>query len=221
MKPLYIIEEAIQALRSNALRSFLTIIGIVVGIFSVTAMLGLGQGLSNNILERFSAFSSGDINVSGALTLEDFNWIKSQQYVASAVGAQTLSSVKVIADNTSFSPSVKTEYGDYEKVASLKMVSGKAFDFTDPNVSDHVALVDEGFVDAVKTKNNIDISSGVVSLNGQQFAIIGVTKAAEAVLAAEQMVILSFHTKQRSAYSQTQVTFLPLASTLLTSSITR
>ena len=51
MKTRFLIKESLQALRHNVLRSLLTIIGIIVGIISVTAMLGLGSGLSNNITE--------------------------------------------------------------------------------------------------------------------------------------------------------------------------
>lgn len=176
MKILYIIEESVQSLQSNILRSSLTIIGIVVGIFSVTAMLALGQGLSTNILDRLSSFSSGDITVSGMTTQADLEWIKNQGYVASALGTKNINGVTTIVTESSFSPSVKVVLGDYDKVIGLKLVSGEAFDFNDANYDKHAALVDEGFVDAVKTENGTDISSGIISLNGQTFTVIGVVE---------------------------------------------
>ena len=81
MNIFYILEEAIQALRSNLLRSLLTIIGIVVGIFSVTMMLALGAGLSSNILDRFNSFVSGDITIVGEMSKTDLAWVKEQTYV--------------------------------------------------------------------------------------------------------------------------------------------
>lgn len=174
MKFRYIIEEAIQALRSSALRSFLTIIGIVVGIFSVTAMLALGAGLSQNILGRFQSFTSGDITVNGSLSQTDLSWIKSQGYVSGAFGSRNITGATVIAAGTSFSPSVQTVLGDYAKVKALKMVSGTTFDFTDPHFADHVVLIDQGFVAAIQKETGQDISNGFVTLSGQKFTVIGV-----------------------------------------------
>lgn len=174
MKFRYILEEAVQALRSNALRSLLTIVGIVVGIFSVTAMLALGAGLSGNILERFQSLASGDITVTGDLTAVDFAWMQNQPYVAGVLGTQSISNVDVIAFGSDFDARVQTYVGDYERVKKLTLVSGTSFDFTNATFTDAVVLVDEGFVAAVKAETGQDISEGVITLNGQKFTVIGV-----------------------------------------------
>ena len=176
MKIRYIIEEAIQALRSNALRSLLTIIGIVVGIFSVTAMLALGEGLSQNILNRFSSFIAGDITVNGEVTLRDLSWIHDQKYVKAVLGARGIQNTSVLAFGESFSPTIQITLGDYKIVKKLTLVSGTAFDFTSPTYSEHVALIDEGLVATIKTKTNQDITNGVLTIGGQKFTVIGVMK---------------------------------------------
>lgn len=175
MKLFYIIEEAIQSLRYNTLRSFLTIIGIVVGIFSVTAMLALGAGLSQNILQRISSFSSGDITVSGDVTMEDLAWLRDQKYVKGVLGSRT-SSGNIIAFSTQFSPQIGVSFGDYATVKTLELVSGSAFDFSSSTLSDKVALVDEGLVASIKTKTNQDITGGPITIGGQKFSVIGVMK---------------------------------------------
>mgnify|MGYP000958950802 FL=1 len=75
MKFGFLLKEAIGALRSNFMRSSLTIVGIIVGIFSVTSMLAIGEGVSTGIMDRFSAFGSGDISIQGELLVDDYNWI--------------------------------------------------------------------------------------------------------------------------------------------------
>lgn len=175
MKFFYIIEEAIQSLRSNTLRSFLTIIGIVVGIFSVTAMLALGAGLSQNILQRIHSFTSGDITVSGDVTMADLVWLKEQKYIKGVLGSRTTSG-DVIAFSTQFSPQIGIAYGDYATVKTLDLVSGTAFDFSSSTFRDQVVLVDEGLVAAIKTKTNQDITNGSITIGGQKFTVIGVMK---------------------------------------------
>lgn len=174
MKTRFLIFEAAQALRSNALRSSLTIIGIVVGIFSVTTMLALGAGLSSNVLDRFSSFTTGDITVSGDLSQADIAWIADQPYVSGVLANQSASNVTAIAGGASFNPSVSTALGDYENVGSLTLVSGERFDFTDASYDAYVALVDEGFVETVEEETGVDISAGMITLNGQRFTVIGV-----------------------------------------------
>jgi putative ABC transport system permease protein len=174
MNPFNIFKEALQALRSNALRSALTIIGIVVGIFSVTAMLALGEGLSGNIEERFNAFTSGDITVVGDITEQDFDWLHSRDYASVVVGFQSANGVETIFAGSDFSPSVQTILGDYEAVTGFELISGVSFDFTDSDFNERVAVVDEGFIESVETGAGTDASAGIVILNGQRFTIIGV-----------------------------------------------
>jgi len=120
MNPFNIFKEALQALYSNALRSALTIIGIVVGIFSVTAMLALGEGLSGNIAERFNAFTAGDITIVGDITEQDFNWLQDRPYASVVVGFQDASTVETIMAGFDFSPSVQTILGEYEAITGFE-----------------------------------------------------------------------------------------------------
>lgn len=170
----YIIEEAIQALRSNFLRSFLTIIGIVVGIFSVTMMLALGAGLSSNILDTFDSFVSGDITIVGDLTSVDLDWVSDQRYVEAAVATQEVRDVSVTVFGEVFSPSLSLAVGDYDGVVGLTFVSGTGFDFSDPLLADRVAIVDEGFVTAVQDEVGENVASSSISIGGQLYTVVGV-----------------------------------------------
>lgn len=173
-----IIKEALQGLRSNALRSSLTIFGIVVGIFAVTAMLALGEGLSNNILDRFNSFSTGDITVSGELRYDDLEWIKNQKYVADIVGIQNISNANIVINDTSFSPNVRTYIGDYDEVQGAEIVSGELFDFRDREFESREVIIDEGLFERVQEETNTDISTGRITINGQTFDVVAVIEGA-------------------------------------------
>ncbi len=156
------------------LRSTLTIVGIIVGIFSVTAMLALGEGLSGNILNRFNSFVTGDITVSGVLTRDDLAWIKGQQNILGALGTRNIQNAKVVAFDKSYSPSVKMSLGDYDEITKLTFVSGGPFDFSDAHFAEHVAIVDQGFVNAVLKGSSATVASSTIIINGQSFAVVGV-----------------------------------------------
>lgn len=176
MSTRFIISESIHGLRTNALRSLLTIIGIIVGIFSVTAMLALGEGLTQNVLARLSAFSQGDVSISGTLTTEDLGWINNQMYVANALGTQSISSSSALIANESFSPTIQSVVGDYQKVQSFSIVTGEVFDFINASLSDMVAVVSETFDTAVREKTGISAYGQRLRINGQIYEVIGVIK---------------------------------------------
>lgn len=177
MKFRFLVTESLQALRSNWLRSFLTIIGIVVGIFSVTAMLALGAGLSSNVLDRFSSFASGDITVSGEVTYRDFSWIKDQPYVKNSLASLPVNNTDVIAFGTDFSPTVQSVMGDYEAVQSYDIVSGDVFDWSDPHYSESVAVVSDGFADSVEEETDRSVLGEEITVGGVKYTVIGVIEA--------------------------------------------
>jgi putative ABC transport system permease protein len=52
------ISTSIKSLRSNKLRSFLTMLGVIIGVFSVVSLIALGRGFQNYIEDQFNALGS-------------------------------------------------------------------------------------------------------------------------------------------------------------------
>ena len=74
---------ALRALRGNKFRTALTLLGIVIGVFSVTAMLGVAEGVRREILDAFRQLGGASITVlpqfgeeSTPLTLDDAEAIR-------------------------------------------------------------------------------------------------------------------------------------------------
>jgi len=177
MKIRFLISESFQALRSNFMRSFLTIIGIVVGIFSVTAMLALGEGLSENVLNRFSSFATGDLTVSGQINYTDYQWINEQPYVAKSLASLSVNGAKVIAFGTDFSPSTQAVIGDYQGVQNYTIVEGDVFDWQDINFDEPVVVVSNGFADKVKEDTGQSVLNQEITIGSQKYKVIGVLEA--------------------------------------------
>ncbi len=85
-------KNAVRALRANMLRSFLTLLGIVIGVGSVITMLAIGDGAKQQVIEAISSFGANLMNINpgaggnqrggdrgtGSLTLEDIQAINEQ-----------------------------------------------------------------------------------------------------------------------------------------------
>ena len=79
--------SAMRALRGNKLRTALTLLGIIIGVLSVTAMLGVAEGVRRSIMENFTDLGGVRLTVSPssnqneqgeALTLQDAAAIREQ-----------------------------------------------------------------------------------------------------------------------------------------------
>ncbi len=177
MKTKFLLQEAVQALRSSVLRSLLTIVGIVVGITSVTAMLALGAGLSANVLDRFTSFATGDVTVSGEVTMADVSWIRSQPYVTDVLGTLSVSGADVLYQDSDYSPTVQAVVGDYVSLQSVEVVSGDLFDFNDAEYRESVAVVSDGFADSVLEDTGVSVLGDTITIGGQRFTVIGIIES--------------------------------------------
>ncbi len=195
MKYLFLFREAFQALRGSLLRSFLTVIGIVVGIFSVTAMLALGAGLTSNVLDRFSSFAQGDISISGDITFADFDWMKAQPYVQTILGTQTIRDVTVVANNEDFKPTIQTVVGDYKTVTKFTLQNGDTFDFTDRDFNEYSAVVSNGFADRVLADTKQPIFGQSIVVGGQKYTVVGVIESSSMTFTrGDGLVLLPYNT---------------------------
>jgi putative ABC transport system permease protein len=77
MSVLELLRLAFSRLRTNRLRAALTMLGVIIGVASVVALVGVGQGTTSNITNRLNSLGTNLLTVSptgrtsGTLTLDD------------------------------------------------------------------------------------------------------------------------------------------------------
>lgn len=180
MKVTFLIQEATQTLRANKLRSSLTIIGIVVGIFSVTAMLALGEGLQQNILGRISSFSQGDVSVQGPLSRADFTYIEQAPFTDVALGTLSIGSTDVVFFGEDLNASVASVLGDFERVQPFTVLEGTPFDFTDVALEEHSTVATKGLDDAAFKATGQHLLDQVITIGSQQYTVVAIIDLASA-----------------------------------------
>ena len=55
---------ALKNIRTSKMRTFLTMLGIIIGVMAVIVIVGLGNGLSNYVTESFSSMGTNTLTVS-------------------------------------------------------------------------------------------------------------------------------------------------------------
>lgn len=157
-------------------RSFLTVIGIVIGVFAVSMMLALGQGVKDLIQKQFQAFSSGDVSIwaeNDPITTKDLAWIEEQPYTTSVI-AITQKYTNITTDGKTFQPEVKFVLGPFENIRNLKIISGSLFDWNDAELQNQIVVVDKRFSEQFEKKTGRPVFPGTLTIRGQRFTVQGV-----------------------------------------------
>ena len=184
---------AIRAIAANKLRSFLTMLGIIIGVASVIAMLAIGQGSKKSIQANISEMGSNMIMIrpgqdkgpGGArqdasdmqtLKLKDYETLKENSKYLAAISPSVNSSGQFIFGNNN-TPS--TLYGistDYLEIRQLKVQDGEMFTAEDIKSSAKVCLIGKTVADNLFT-NGEDPVGQVIRFNKIPFRVVGVLKS--------------------------------------------
>ncbi len=120
------LKMAVSNIRANKMRSFLTMLGIIIGISSVILIMSLGNGAKNVITDEMAGIASGQIALytyddtgSYYITNEDIEAIK-----------ENVSGIKAVNSYMYVDGSTTTKKGDFQVSGSGQMASYQYFSNT-------------------------------------------------------------------------------------------
>ena len=179
---------ALRALLSHRLRTFLTMLGIIIGIASVVSVVALGQGAQQSTLERISSIGTNTINVlpgAGAadrrrdairtLVPADAAAIAAQSY-ADSVTPQVAASAQVRFRNVSAGGQAQGVGPDYFRVNNRSFIEGGAFDAASVASLAQEAVIDSKARDTLFV-NGEDAVGQVILVGNVPLRVIGVVEA--------------------------------------------
>jgi putative ABC transport system permease protein len=188
------IKIAFQALALNKLRSFLTMLGIIIGVGAVVAMLSIGTGAQQMILQNVQDIGSNLIIVTPGtrdqergfeqmfgtvpqdqLKIEDAEAIKNEASLIEGVIPVVLRSsiASYMGKNTMVSTYASTE--EALQVYNFEMDKGSFYTASDVANSSNVAVLGQTVVDNLFGRR--DPIGEIIKLDNQNFRIIGTIKS--------------------------------------------
>lgn len=186
------ISSAFNSVFSNKMRTFLTMIGIIIGVASVIIITSLGNGMKGTIEQNFEMlnakalqimpnWSSNDLTSKDVVTLNDSETIRGHSEVkyASAV-VQGVGKVKLKnPSEEEFTSIVGTEVDfSYMQKNYFDLVYGRVYTQREDDIKAKVCVIDENL--AFKIFGRRDVTGEIISLNLQgkdyDFEVVGVTK---------------------------------------------
>ena len=151
------------ALLRNKMRAFLTMLGIIIGVASVIAMLGIGQGSKQSIREQMSGMGTnlvfvmpgsqqrggvqmGPSNMQ-SLTMDDVTAIAKECPHVAAVSPEVRSSGQVVAGNKNWPSTIYGGNVAYMGIKKIEVADGRLFTDKEVHAMAKVCLVGQTVVD--------------------------------------------------------------------------
>ena len=188
MNVLPTLKTAMRALARNKLRSFLTMLGIVIGVGAVVAMVAIGQGAKASIqsaIEKMGAnmmillpgsssaggIRWGDSSVT-TLTPEDAAAIQRECPAVAAVSPHVRFSAQVVNGDRNWSTTIEGASPEWEEIRSWPAASGAYFTAQDVRGATKVCLLGKTVVKWVFGEE--DPVGRMVRIRGLPFKVLGV-----------------------------------------------
>jgi putative ABC transport system permease protein len=190
---LELVHSALTALRSNKVRTALTMLGIVIGIMSVILITALANGAKSKINSQFNSLGTGVVSVisgkqsesgistdgassKATLTYEDAKFLKDKAGLSNLQGVSGViqSSLTIKSSDKSEPNTVIGVQPDYAIVQNVLMKTGEFITSEDEASQSRVAVLGPEAVAAYFGKD-VDPLGRELTIDGKDFVVKGVT----------------------------------------------
>lgn len=201
MKILNILLSAFRALQRNKMRSFLTMLGIIIGVGAVIAMLAIGQGAEYSVKEQIAALGTNVLMVypgaqqqagvrsaAGAattLTEDDALAISKECPAVQYISPGSMAGGQVIAGNLNWSTGIQGVGTDYLEIRQWPIEYGEFFTDQDVKAAAKVCILGRTVADNLFPESSpVDQT---VRIRSVPFKVVGVlTKKGQNAMGQDQ-----------------------------------
>ncbi|MTI80406.1 MAG: FtsX-like permease family protein [Firmicutes bacterium] len=186
---------ALEGVRNNKLRSFLTTLGIVIGIAAVIAVIAIGEGgkamiigemekFGTNIYQIYPNYRDGEYTKPRDFTKEDVEVIKKISPEVKWLSPMKYSRGEIRSSLGKKNARIIGTTADYKLIRSVELARGRFFNEEDDAVGRRVVVLDEKLGEEIFGRDN-PVGQRVMLWNSQPALVIGVIKARESQLGME------------------------------------
>jgi putative ABC transport system permease protein len=182
-----ILKVAVRALKRNALRSLLTLLGMIIGVGTVIATTSIGNGAKAQVEARIAALGqnvlmvlSGSVNrggfsmgfgSAGTLTQGDFDAVRREVSGVAGASPEVRSNAQIAYGNQNINTQVMGVGEDYVSVRSWQFSSGENFTEVDVRNANKVCLI--GKTTSETLFGDGDPVGQIIRIKSAPFTVVG------------------------------------------------
>jgi putative ABC transport system permease protein len=218
LKMYQLIKMAIKSIVTNKIRSFLTMLGIIIGIASVIILVAMGQGSTQSVQNSIESMGTNLITVNitagqnKEVSNDELNELKTKPGIKDISPTISSGNTNISAGGQTATTTVQAVEPNYETIKNTPVQSGRFIDQDDLDNRYYSAVV--GIDVATELFNSTDVIGQTVNVNGIPFNIVGVLKSQGTSTngSADDTILLPLTTAQRLLKSTQIKTFYVEAS---------
>jgi putative ABC transport system permease protein len=209
---------ALRAISRNLMRSFLTILGIVIGIAAVTTLVAVGKGATKSVSDQIASMGTNQLivvpgqgfgpgaTVAPNFKMSDFEAMKSQLASVQAIAPIATKSLKVVHQANNWATTVTGTTNDYFAVANWQLSAGRTFNDAEERAGKAVCVVGE----TVRKKlfETQDLLAAEIRVGNMTCEVIGLLKSkGQAAMGQDQddVIVMPLRTVQRRLAGTTDI----------------
>ena len=210
---------AIRSLISHKLRTFLTALGIIIGVASVISMISIGEGARQQTLSTISKFGTNIITIKpgnkksrhvstgkvDTLMLKDATFIEQNVPLITGVAAQVYRSAQLKFRNKNTNTTVRGTGKNYRRLANFEMQKGRYFNQQEINVAKRVCVLGATVVKNLFAGANA--LGETIKVDGKNFMVIGMTepKGALSWFDPDDQIFIPVSTAQKRVFGMNHI----------------
>lgn len=166
-----------HAVVSNKLRSFLTMLGIIIGVMALIVLVSIANGATSSVTDQISSMGSSYLTVTitddkgNPLRLKELSDFCEPEEVDEVAPVSWTS----VTAKTSYSNGTMTltgTTGSYADIQGLELFSGRFLKQTDIDNNSYVVVITKDT--ATELLGRVDAVGESIKLNGKSFLVVGV-----------------------------------------------
>ena len=179
-----LLKVAINAILSNKFRSFLSMLGIIIGVAAVIIMMGIGQGSKQSVRAELSKMGTNlrggvrrDPSSMQTLKMADYQSLLSDATLVTHISPEVTSSGQVIYGANNTTTSLYGESPEYLDIKLWTVEEGDCFNEEDVKKSAKVCVVGRTIVKELFGDKDAPCVGKTIRFKSIPFRIVGVLKA--------------------------------------------
>ncbi|TDT63715.1 putative ABC transport system permease protein [Fonticella tunisiensis] len=193
---------AATSIWANKMRSFLTMLGIIIGISSVIVLVGIGEGTRKQVQNQIEKLGTNliTVNLTGrrnvGLSNSEIEELKTKPGIKS-IAPSLQSSVNLKAGTKTYSTTLEASTPEYSEIRKINVSSGRFITKRDVENRYQVAIV--GIDVANELYGTTNVVGQSMQVNGVSFTIIGVLEPQGSSMggSGDDRIIVPLSTAQR------------------------
>lgn len=174
------IKMAWKSIVSNKMRSFLTMLGIIIGVLALVVLVSLVSGATNSVNDQISSIGTNLLQISIAddkgkpMKLDDVEALTQEEEIKESAPVAQISTTAA----SSLAEETATVYGTtsgYSSIMQQELYAGRFLKNTDVENHTTVVVINAGL--ATEVLGRMNVVGETIKLNGVSYTVVGVLEA--------------------------------------------